>query len=30
MTQDHAELPPEIGEALGRLGRVVPPDCWRS
>ena len=26
MTQDHAELPEEIGQALGRLGRVAPPD----
>ena len=26
MTQDHSELPEEIGQALGRLGRVAPPD----
>ncbi len=26
MTPDHAELPEEIGQALGRLGRVTPPD----
>ena len=26
MTPDHAELPEEIGQALGRLGRVAPPD----
>ncbi len=26
MTQDHPELPQEVGHALGRLGRVTPPD----
>ena len=26
MTQDHPELPEEISQALGRLGRVAPPD----
>jgi hypothetical protein len=26
MTQDHPELPGKIGQALGRLGRVAPPD----
>jgi hypothetical protein len=26
MTQDHPEPPEEIGQALGRLGRVAPPD----
>jgi hypothetical protein len=25
MTRDHAELPEEISQALGRLGRVAPP-----
>ncbi len=27
MTQDSPELPEETGEALGRLGRVAPPDA---
>ena len=26
MTQDSPELPEEIGQALGRLGQVAPPD----
>jgi hypothetical protein len=26
MTQDHPELPGEMSQALGRLGRVAPPD----
>ena len=26
MTQDHPERPAEISQALGRLGRVAPPD----
>ncbi len=26
MTPDHSDLPNEIGQALGRLGQVAPPD----
>ena len=26
MTRQHPELPEEIGQDLGRLGRVAPPD----
>ena len=26
MKQDHPELPEEISQALGRLGRVAPPE----